>query len=193
MKRLDAAELSEIFAGQPIIAAVKDELELERALLSEVIAVFVLFGDILSIGGIVSRINKQGKHAFVHVDLVEGLSSREIAVDFIAASTAADGIISTKSAMISRAKSHGLIAIQRFFLLDSLAIRGIERQIRQKDSADFIEVLPGLMPKIILSLTSSLTTPVIAGGLVSDKEDVVAALAAGAIAVSSTNERVWSM
>ena len=193
MKRLDAAELSEIFAGQPIIAAVKDDLELERALLSEVIAVFVLFGDILSIGGIVSRINKQGKHAFVHVDLVEGLSSREIAVDFIAASTAADGIISTKSAMISRAKSHGLIAIQRFFLLDSLAIRGIERQIRQKDSADFIEVLPGLMPKIILSLTSSLTTPVIAGGLVSDKEDVVAALAAGAIAVSSTNERVWSM
>ena len=193
MKRLDAAELSEIFAGQPIIAAVKDELELERALLSEVIAVFVLFGDILSIGGIVSRINKQGKHAFVHVDLVEGLSSREIAVDFIAASTAADGIISTKSAMISRAKSHGLIAIQRFFLLDSLAIRGIERQIRQKDSADFIEVLPALMPKIILSLTSSLTTPVIAGGLVSDKEDVVAALAAGAIAVSSTNERVWSM
>ncbi len=35
--------------------------------------------------------------------------------------------------------------------------------------------------------------PIIAGGLISDKESVVAALSAGAIAVSSTNHGVWEM
>jgi len=192
-RQFSACELSDIFVSQPIIAAVKDQKELERALCSDVKAVFVLFGDILTIASIVSRISDCGKHAFVHVDLIEGLSSREIAVDFIAASTVASGIISTKAALVHRAKAHGLIAIQRFFLLDSLAIRNIERQIQQKDSADFIEVLPGLMPKIIRSLSLSLNKPVIAGGLISDKEDVVAALGAGALAVSSTNEAVWHL
>lgn len=36
-------------------------------------------------------------------------------------------------------------------------------------------------------------TPIIAGGLISDKESVMAALSAGAIAVSSTNHGVWEM
>ena len=35
--------------------------------------------------------------------------------------------------------------------------------------------------------------PIIAGGLISDKESVMAALSAGAIAVSSTNHGVWEM
>ena len=35
--------------------------------------------------------------------------------------------------------------------------------------------------------------PIIAGGLISDKESVMAALSAGAIAVSSTNHEVWKM
>ena len=35
--------------------------------------------------------------------------------------------------------------------------------------------------------------PVIAGGLISDKEDVIEALDAGAISVSTTNQDVWFM
>ena len=33
--------------------------------------------------------------------------------------------------------------------------------------------------------------PVIAGGLISDKEDIIAALDAGAAAISSTNPAIW--
>ena len=35
--------------------------------------------------------------------------------------------------------------------------------------------------------------PVIAGGLITDKEDVTGALGAGAVAVSTTNPAVWAM
>ena len=84
----------------------------------------------------------------------------------------------------------GLIAIQRFFLLDSLALSNISKQIHQ-NNPDFIELIPGAMPKIISEVTSSLTdVPVITGGLIRDTQDVVNALNSGAIAVSVTNSRL---
>ena len=58
---------------------------------------------------------------------------------------------------------------------------------------NLIEVLPGLMPKIIRQVAQITGKPVIAGGLISDKKDVTRALSAGAVAVSSTNPAVWRM
>lgn len=58
---------------------------------------------------------------------------------------------------------------------------------------DAVEILPGLMPKIIKKLCSTVNVPIIAGGLISDKEDVMNALTAGAVAISVTNQRVWFM
>ena len=48
------------------------------------------------------------------------------------------------------------------------------------------------MPKIIRRLAASVRVPIVAGGLISDKEDIVGALAAGALAVSSTNAALWN-
>ena len=59
--------------------------------------------------------------------------------------------------------------------------------------ADLIEVLPGIMPKIIKHIAGRAAVPVIAGGLISEKEDVMRALDAGAIAISTTNQAVWKM
>ncbi len=86
----------------------------------------------------------------------------------------------------------GLVAVQRFFLLDSMALENIEKDLA-RDASDLIEVLPGLMPKMIRRLVQDTGKPVIAGGLISDKEDVTGALGAGAVAVSTTNPAVWSM
>lgn len=47
------------------------------------------------------------------------------------------------------------------------------------------------MPKVLRGLTAKGAKPVIAGGLITDKEDVVAALGAGACGVSSSNPAVW--
>ena len=49
------------------------------------------------------------------------------------------------------------------------------------------------MPKIIKKICKMGNIPVIAGGLVMDKEDVMGALSAGAISVSTTNQDVWLM
>lgn len=181
-----------ILEANPIIAAVKDMQALDKCCaLSDVKVVFVLFGDICSIPAIVERINASGKLSFVHVDLINGFSSKEVVVDYIAQNTKAVGIISTKPALIKRAVELDLFTVMRFFLLDSMAYLNIARQL-DSVSPDCIEVLPGLMPKIIRRVCDAVRIPVIAGGLISEKEDVVQALDAGAISVSTTNPIVWT-
>lgn len=179
--------------SNPVIAAVKDMDGLAKCCrVSDIKVVFVLFGDICNIDDIVRQIKAAGKLSIVHVDLITGLSPKEIAVDFIRQHTGADGIISTKPTMIRRAKELGMFTVMRFFVLDSLSLDNIHKQLPQV-KPDFIEVLPGVMPKIIRRVCGQVRTHVIAGGLITDREDIMMALDAGAIAVSSTNQQVWLM
>ena len=113
-------------------------------------------------------------------------------VEYLQEHTEADGIISTKPSLIKKAKELGMYTVLRYFLLDSMAFENI-RQQQHMVRPDFIEVLPGVMPRVIKRICGSVKTPIIAGGLITDKEHVMAALSAGAIAVSSTNHQVWKM
>lgn len=174
----------------PVITAVKNRSGLERAFGSPSSVIFVLFGDLCNIREIVEAIKSAGKLAIVHLDLIDGLANREISVSFLKQNTRIDGVISTKPQLVRCAKEAGLITVQRFFLLDSMSLENLEKHI-SGEAADFIEILPGVMPKVIRHCVEKLRIPVIAGGLISDKEDVIAALGAGATAVSTTRESLW--
>ena len=71
-----------------------------------------------------------------------------------------------------------------------MAYENIERQLKSA-RPDLIEILPALMPKVVSRICKHTSTPVIAGGLVSEKEDVLELLDAGVISVSSTNPKIW--
>ena len=111
-------------------------------------------------------------------------------MDFLKKYTHADGIITTKPTLIKRARELGLYTILRLFVIDSMAYENIDRQVKAAHP-DLIEILPALMPKIISRICNQTTTPIIAGGLVSEKEDIMALLQAGVTSVSSTNEDIW--
>jgi len=181
----NTAALTEFLREIRVIPAVKSMKELSLVLNSHEKPVFVLFGDIMTIPDIVARLKSAGKIVMVHLDLIDGLNSREVAVDFLAGNTMADGILSTKVNLVKYAKSRGFITIQRFFVLDSMALLNIEKQF-PLDYADAVEILPGLMPKIIRHLAGLTDKPIIAGGLITDKHDVRSALEAGATSVSTT-------
>jgi glycerol uptake operon antiterminator len=169
-----------------VISAVESAEKLEHNLAGCSGIVFILFGNILTIPGIVSRIKEAGKLALVHIDLIEGLASREVAVDFLWENTQADGILSTKANLVKHAKALGFLTIQRFFVLDSMALLNIERQC-PLEYADAVEILPGIIPRAIGRLAKIAGKPIIAGGLITDKEDVQSILEAGATSVSSSN------
>lgn len=68
--------LYEALQSNPIIAAVRDDEGLEACLQADVQTVFVLYGDICGIAGIVRRIKDAGKIAIVHADLITALPPR---------------------------------------------------------------------------------------------------------------------
>lgn len=185
-------QLYDALSDNPIIMAIKDEKGLKACLKAhDENVVFVLYGEVATIADITEQLKAAGKQVMVHMDLISGLSAREEAVDFIARYTKADGIISTRYEQIKRGKQLNLSTIYRIFVIDSKALSNLNRHIG--DYADIVEILPGLMPKIISRMKKELNVPMIAGGLISDKEDVIQALDAGAIAISTTNEDVWNM
>ena len=184
--------VKELLYDSPVIAAVKDDSGLQLALESACQVVFLLYGSIVTIDSLVQQVRAHNKVCFVHIDLVDGLSNREIAVDGLYKLCQPDGIISTKASQIRRAQQLGMFGVQRVFLLDSMSL---ENMLEQMDSvrADFIEVLPGVMPIVIEEIAGRCRVPLIAGGLIRNKKEVIQAIDAGVIAVSTSCRDVWEM
>lgn len=87
------------------------------------------------------------------------------------------------------AKEQGLLSVQRFFVVDTKGMDSIEETLKNTNP-DMIEIMPGLILKAIKHFDGS-RIPVIAGGLIQTKCEVMDALAAGALAVSSGQTELW--
>ncbi|MDN5303937.1 MAG: glycerol uptake operon antiterminator [Fusobacteriaceae bacterium] len=178
--------------SNPIIAAVKDEINFEKALNSEVSIIFLLFADIFNIKKIVEKIQESGKYAFIHMDFLSGLSHDETAINFLSKEIKPDGIVSTRSKHIKIAKEKGLYTIQRFFLIDRQSINLAIKNIKNI-KPDLVEFMPGLMPEIITTLKKEINIPIIAGGLITKKEHIISALKSGAYAISCSENKLWKI
>lgn len=174
-----------IIAQNPIIFAVKNDYELNRAIESDIQVLFFLYGDICTIEGMVEKAKEAGKTVVIHFDFIDGLASREVAVDWIREKTLADGIISTKPKLLRHASERGLFTILRFFLLDSKAIESAMSNI-ELARPDMVEILPGIATEYFHTVADNYKLPIIAGGLISDRVRVLEAFKAGAMAISSS-------
>jgi glycerol uptake operon antiterminator len=187
----NATELVDTLIENPVIAAVRDEAMLEHALECDVKVIFMLFGSIGDLEEQCARMRAAGKYVFLHVDLIDGLRPDNVGVHYIASRMKPTGIITTKSACIRMAHEVGLFAIQRIFLLDSSALRSGVQNIACCHP-DLVEILPGASGKVLRIAKEQISLPLIAGGLINHKEDVISALQAGVIAVSTSREALWN-
>lgn len=177
-------------SNNPIIAAISSEEQLAKAIESPCELIFILKSDIFNLKMYVDSIRAAGKSPFVHVDLIDGLSKDTLALKYINENICPDGIITTKTGLVKAAKGLGMFVIQRLFILDHLSFEtGLSSILAMKPDA--VEILPGIMPKITKRFVESSKIPVITGGLIMDKEDVILSLKAGASAISSGCESVW--
>lgn len=188
-------DIMDLLFENPCIMAIKDNTDLKECLKDEYEnnkVVFVLYGSIETIPTIVEKLKDRDKVVFVHEDLIEGLSSSSLSSSFIKKYTNADGIITTRSQNAAYARRIGLLSILRFFVLDSLSYKNVKETLK-KANCDLVEILPGIMPKILDDIEKRTSIPIIAGGLIRDKKDVFDALNSKAVAVSSSNHNVWKM
>ena len=175
-----------------IIATVKRPSDIEMAITSNANMVFLLTGDLLTMEGYIRQLKDVGKSVFLHLDFIEGLSAQKSAIEFIAEKWRPDGIITTKVHMIKLAKQNNLLTIQRLFLLDQNAFDNGVKMVK-KCQPDAVEVLPALMPKVIDQLTMKIKQPLIVGGLISSKKEIIEAIEAGALAASASSPHLWSL
>ena len=177
---------------RPVIAAVRGEEDARLAAESPVAAVFLLGGSILTLADSVQMLREKGKLVFVHMDLCDGLGRDAAAVQWCARNLRPHGLISTRPQLLRAASDEGLVTIQRMFLMDSASLTNGLKLMRN-NLPDMLELLPGLVPKAIREVRSRLEIPVIAGGMVTEDDEVAQALAAGALAVSSSEKPLWRM
>lgn len=174
-----------------IIASVHNEKDLQRALGSNANIVFLLTGNLMTIAGYIKQLKEANKYVFIHLDFIDGISNSKNALIYVAEFWNPTGIITTKSHIVKMSHEVGLMTIQRIFLLDRSAIqKGIE--MVKSCRPDAVEIMPGIMPKIIDELSTELNYPIIAGGLITQISEVHDALQAGALAVSSGDPEMWN-
>ena len=177
----------DILERTPVIAAT-DRSGWQKACMSDAEVIFHLGADIMTVGSDIEAAKRKGKTVFVHIDLAEGIGKDRAGIQWLG-TIGADGIISTRVQLVRAARESGLLAVQRFFILDSKGMHSIAETI-ENTKPDMIEIMPGVIPKA-LRLLADRDIPVIAGGLIETKSEITAALGSGAIAVSTGKRELW--
>jgi glycerol uptake operon antiterminator len=176
--------------GQRLIPVSKNKRQYDLFLKSSYEYGVYLDTDLLHLKPISKLAKEYDKKILIHTDLIQGLKNDEYSIEYICQEIKPYGIISTRPSVIAKAKKRGLMTIQRIFLLDSQALEK-SYAIAQKTQADYLEILPGVIPGFIKKIANDIKIPILAGGLVTTKEEVNCALHAGAQAVTTSHVALW--
>jgi glycerol uptake operon antiterminator len=126
------------------------------------------------------------------MELLEGIGKDNKAMDYIARVIKPSGIITTRISQVKYAKGIGMCVIQRFFLVDSQSYETAIKSVHVV-KPDMVEIMPAVMPGIIGRFCRDVSLPVIAGGLIDNKEDMLKALKAGALGISTGKKELWDL
>ena len=193
MDRLEREPFRKLLERNRVLPAVKDEAGLKKALVAPHDILFVLFGDILTLDDTVTSILKSGKMPFIHLDMINGLANNPVVLEYFYRQYQREcGVITTKSHMAKKALELGIRVVQRYFMLDSLSVESAVDGI-SKVRPDAIEIMPGIIPRVITHIGRQTNVPVIAGGLIQAPHDIDKILASGAIAVSVSRSELWPL
>ncbi len=174
----------------PVAAAIKSSEDMQVALDSDALLLFVLKGDAFQLAPFVNQAHLRKKVLVVHVDLVNGIGKDRAGIQYLH-QIGIDAIITSRSQLVSAGRAEGLTTIQRLLLLDDSALESGVRTIARA-APDIVEILPGIIfPEVAPILQQLLPGPFIAGGFIRTAADVARVQAAGAILSSSSTYQLW--
>jgi glycerol uptake operon antiterminator len=190
-KPLIHEELCACLEQSRIIPSLRTIANLPAACASPSKIVFLLFGTPLIIGDLISRLRDVGKLPLANMDLLAGFARDAAAIEFLAKAGVA-GIISTHQDTLRTARAHGLLAFQRTFALDSVAVTNSVRTL-EHFLPDVIELLPAIAAPFILPMIRSVRPklPVIGCGLVRSLSQIDELIRQGITSISASESSLW--
>ena len=174
----------------PVAAAMKSNEDMQVALESDALLLFLLKGDAFQLAPFVLEAHQRGKGVVVHVDLVSGIGKDRAGIQYLH-QIGIDAIITSRSQLVSAGRAEGLTMIQRLLLVDDSALDTGVRTIARA-APDIVEILPGIIfPEVAPTLQRLLPGPFIAGGFIRSSAEVARVQAAGGILSSSSTYTLW--
>ncbi|MFX4300996.1 glycerol-3-phosphate responsive antiterminator [Alicyclobacillus tolerans] len=173
-----------------VILAARSIKDYEQLLVHPCPVIILMNVHLSQLQSLVTLAHKHAKQLWLHADLVQGLKHDEAAAQFLCQNIRPDGLISTHAQTVLIARKHNVTAIQRIFLIDSHSLETSYR-ILANSQPDYIEVLPGIVPHLLEEVRQRTGRPVLAGGFIRSQAEVVTALEHGALAVTTSNKKLW--
>ena len=186
-----ASEFLARIARARCCAAITVDQQLDAAIASRADVLFVLRGNGLDVAPYVRRIHDAGKLVAVHLDLIAGLRADRTGVAWLARS-GVDAIISSHGQLMPAIRQEGVVAIQRLLLARRNQLHAAVAAIA-KAAPDFVEVLPGVILPDIIQLMPDFGVPLLAGGFIRTEAEARAAVAAGAVGVTTSWPPLWDL
>ena len=125
------------------------------------------------------------------MDLLSGFARDAAAIEFLVQAGVA-GVISTHQDVLRAARSQGLLALQRTFAIDSVAVANSLRTL-EHFLPDIIELLPAIAAPLVLPMMHNLrpNLPVIGCGLVRSLMQIEELVRQGVTSVSVSDPSLW--
>ena len=174
-----------------IIAAVRTAEEFENAVKSKVGIIFHLSPDLHTIADLAKTAHSYGKKLFIHLDLATGIGKDKSGIMYVK-NAGVDGVISTRVSIIKAARECGVFTVQRFFAVDSQSVDTTVEAVKSA-KPDMLEIMPGVLTKVIKRLRQLVKVPIIAGGLIDSVDEIEVILESGATAISTSKKEIWDL
>ncbi len=178
-------------ARHPIIATLYGAEQIDSFVDSASEIAIVANVELRRLQAVVAAITRADKIAIVNIDSCEGISPDKGGVEYLA-EIGATSLVSTRVATIQRANRAGLLTMQKVFVTDRSTWPRSVKALEQSDP-NLVQLMPApMLPHIAIKERNALP-PIVASGFVSTANDVRSALAAGAVAVSTSDTAMWGL
>lgn len=175
----------------PVIATLYGAELIDDFIASEAEISIVANFELRRLQSVIKALTDAKKYPIVNIDSCDGLSQDKGGVDYLA-EIGAKGLVSTRVATVQRAKKAGLVSIQKVFVTDRSTFPRSVSALEQSEP-NLVQLMPAPMLPHIPPQYRKAMPPIVASGFVCGREDALSAISNGAIAVSTSDKKLWKL
>lgn len=184
--------LGEVLSRNKVIPVVENRTQFLTALtMSAHHVLFLRNCDLFDLKPLCQQAAQQGYLLYVNIDRMNGIHSDAAGLHYLVEQLHIAGITSTNLKTLALGKSLGLQTMLHIFAADSTGLEGAI-EMENVTAVDLFNVSPALVvPFIAETLTTLLSRPFIASGLISTRRQIQAVVHTGALGVVVPQPELW--
>lgn len=183
-------KIIDLLEDYPVIPLIRNIELLDVALESPSKIIFWAVQSVFGIADKVEKCHKKNKFIFLYIDDIPEAYIGTEGLVYIKNHVCPDGILTETKELMRNCKSLGLFTIFRYEITSEM-IEYSQWSDMECVCPDILEIIPGRYGHILYDISKKMTIPIISGGNIKNKGDVLYCLRNGALGVSTTKVSLW--